>query len=198
MLILFFHGSSGISKLTKQYMKYLSNFGIVLCEESKPIINYKTNANKYLNNPMKYKYIYKKVSQYRKNQVLNLTNRLKLPCIAVGISEGGIGVCLANSKYIKKKIIIGYSGECNYFTNKERPIKSKNIPHLFLIGSDDPFFSNNHTSVSSVISRSNLSCRNKIKGRPYPYKNINTCIIPSKKHNVYSHSVKLLIKKFLS
>ena len=198
MLILFFHGSSGISKLTTQYMKYLSNFGIVLCEKSKPIVKYKTNSKNYLKNPLQYKDIYKKVSKYREKQVTELTNLLKIPCIAVGISEGGIGVCLSKSKYIKKKIIIGYSGECNYFTNKQRPIKTPNIPHLFLIGSKDPFFSNQYTSMSSIVSRSNHSCKGDIKGRPYPYKNVKSFIILNKKHNVYSKSVKNLIKKFLS
>lgn len=195
MLILFFHGSSGISKLTKKYMRFLSNFGTVLCEESKPLLVYKTDAKKYLKNKKKYEKIYKLVAKHRKKQVEDLVNLLKVPVIAVGISEGGIGVTLANSKYIKKKIIIGYTGECNYFTRMKQPIKMPYIKHLFLVGEKDQFFSNKHTSVSSVVSRNTNTC--SVKGRPYPYKNVISYKLKNKKHNVYSCKAKQIIKNFL-
>ena len=88
MLIVFFHGSSGISKLTKKYMKFLSNFGTVICEESKPIYIYKTDAKKYLKHKKKYEKIYKLVAKHRKRQVEELVNMIKVPVIVVGISEG--------------------------------------------------------------------------------------------------------------
>lgn len=204
MLVLFFHGSNGMNEISKKYIQFLSKFIQVHCEEYKPYdkwlceygLGYKTNVRNILNNEIRYKCIYNVIRKQREKHVFEMIDKYRDSCILIGISEGAIGIAGVVHKLIRKKIMIGYSGEQNYFTWNRNPV-SRYIPTYIFIGEHDPYFSGEESSVAFGISKkSKFYPKHEISGYS-KMKNVNNIIVLNKGHNVYCSEVCSMIKKII-
>lgn len=203
MLVLFFHGSNGINKVSKKYINFLKKIKKTICEEFKAKehncrygLRYISNVRNILNNEDRYRCIYDTIRKQRTKHVYSMINKYNEPCILIGISEGAIGISGVTHPLVKKKVLIGYSGERNYFTWRENPLKGTTDTYI-LLGENDPFFSNKPTSVAMRISnRSKSYPKHKIKGMS-GRRNVVGHIIKGKSHNVYGTDVKCILRNLI-
>lgn len=205
-MILLFHGSKGINKVSKQYIRFLSSFDTVICPlfvkpDTHPCISnlrYISKVRNILRDERRYKCLYSFIRKKRQEHARKVIDKYKIyNPIIVGISEGAIGISGLRTGF-RKKILIGYSGEQNYFTFQKQPLSLRR-PTLILLGSDDPFFSSSKYSVASQISKKGKTFpKHKIRGKPRTSsKHITFCSIQNKKHNVFCQEVKRILKFFL-
>lgn len=203
MLILFFHGSKGINKISRRYINYLKKIENIFFEEFKSKehncsygLRYISNVRNILNNEDRYMCIYDTIKKQRTKHVYSMIKKYNEPCILIGISEGAIGISGIVHPLVKSKVLIGYSGERNYFTWKENPLKGNMETHIIL-GEDDPFFSCKSNSVAmQVCLKSKVYPKHKIRGMSNK-RNVIGYIIKNKGHNVYGKEVREILRNII-
>lgn len=206
-MIIFFHGSSGINQTSKRYINYLSRFDDVICEpfvkpkkhSCKFNLRYISNVRNIFRDEKRYMCIYDTIRKERHKHAMKLIRKFKDDnLILVGISEGAIGISRIVHPSVKRKILIGYSGEQNYFTFRKNPLRCKCPTDIFL-GEYDPYFSPYSWSVASQISlKSKYFPKHTIYGQPKTVQNMTSFIkfhqVPRKKHDVFGTFIKNKLK----
>lgn len=180
----FMHGTNGFFESSYKYMKYMNNLGydviapdhVEYHKKHKTDIKYSTKPKTActLRNQLRYKY----AINFRLKELQTAVHYLAKyaeEIVLLGVSEGAISVSMFKSYVPVKKIMCSFFPMQSYFT-KNHVYEKQNVKnHVYIIGSEDQYFSPYTDSISKMTQK---RCGGKHDYSP------NVIVIPFANHDL--------------
>ena len=181
-ICIFMHGSGGFIPSNMWYVKKILQNGYTVIAPDhtkycKKCLGYHSTYKNIQRKNSKLPKLYRHIVSLRNKEVNTwmklLKNTVNKQIVLCGISEGAIPV----SRYedtenkVKKRIIISYSPENNYFDPQKDPLKNGEIHNL--IGDKDEYFGKINSVASSLNKNltGHAKCSKKPRCKVYIFKN---------------------------
>lgn len=195
---IFMHGTSGFYESSYKYMKYMNDLGydvlapdhVEYHRKHKTDIKYSTKPKTActLYNQLRYKYAINFRLKELQTAVHHVAKYAK-EIVLLGVSEGAISVSMFKSCVPVKKIMCSFFPMQSYFTKSHVFDKNNVTNHIYIIGSDDQYFSPYTDSISKITQK---YCGGKHDYSP------NVVVIPFANHDLLE--IKLhtnIVKKII-